>query len=135
MNALDTNVLIYACDKRDPLKQQQAIELIGGLADGILLWQVACEFIASTRKLADQGFTSRHAWQRLSEFMDVLPLQIPTGAVFVLAQQLHVQQHWSYWDALVVAAARETGATRLYSEDLPGRGSTPGLEILNPFAG
>ncbi len=57
MTALDTNVLIYACDKSDPRRQQIAIELIASVTDGVLLWQVACEFVAASRKLNDRGFT------------------------------------------------------------------------------
>ena len=45
-----------------------------------------------------------------------------------------LDQQWSYWDALLVAASMEAGVTRLYSEDLPGRQPPPGLEIVNPFA-
>jgi len=55
MNAIDTNVLVYACDKTDPFKQGKAIRLIGELTDAVLLWQVACEFVAASRKLSDQG--------------------------------------------------------------------------------
>jgi len=43
MNAVDTNVLIYAHDPRDPVKQNRAAELIASLTDGVLLWQVSCE--------------------------------------------------------------------------------------------
>lgn len=45
MNAVDTNVLLYAHDSRDPAKQTIAIALIESLTEGILLWQVACEII------------------------------------------------------------------------------------------
>ena len=51
MNAVDTNVLIYAKDRRDPRKQAIAEALIRDLRDGMLLWQVACEFLAASRKL------------------------------------------------------------------------------------
>ncbi len=44
MIALDTNVLLYACDRADPKRQQTAIDLIANSRDGVLLWQVACEF-------------------------------------------------------------------------------------------
>lgn len=57
MIALDTNVLIYACDKADPARQKIALDLISGISDGVLPWQVACEFIAASRKLERQGFT------------------------------------------------------------------------------
>lgn len=36
MTALDTNVLIYACDKSDPRRQQIALDLIAQAADGVL---------------------------------------------------------------------------------------------------
>jgi predicted nucleic acid-binding protein len=54
MIALDTNVLIYCCDTRDPRRQQSPLDLVTDSADGILPWQVACEFIAASRKLAEQ---------------------------------------------------------------------------------
>jgi predicted nucleic acid-binding protein len=50
MNAVDTNVLIYAHDPRDPAKQNKAVTLIASLTDGVLLWQVACEYVAASRK-------------------------------------------------------------------------------------
>ena len=37
MTALDTNVLIYACDRSDRRKQQIALDLIGATTDGVLL--------------------------------------------------------------------------------------------------
>jgi hypothetical protein len=58
MIAVDTNVLIYACDQADPKRQKVALDLITNAEDGVLLWQVACEFISASRKLHKQGFTS-----------------------------------------------------------------------------
>ncbi|MGO8732195.1 MAG: hypothetical protein ACLQVM_05325 [Terriglobia bacterium] len=43
MIALDTNVLLYACDRADSRRQQIAIDLVANSRDGVLLWQVACE--------------------------------------------------------------------------------------------
>jgi predicted nucleic acid-binding protein len=62
MIALDTNVLIYACDKADPRRQQIALDLISNTLDAVILWQVACEFIAASRKLDQQGFNAADAW-------------------------------------------------------------------------
>ena len=69
MIAIDTNVLIYACDHADPRRQKIALDLVANTRDGVLLWQVACEFLAASRKLDKQGFTSAQAWNPL----DVLP--------------------------------------------------------------
>lgn len=73
MIAVDTNALIYACDQADPRRQKVALDVVSNAQDGVLLWQVACEFISASRKLHKQGFTSTHAWNRLTEFRDLLP--------------------------------------------------------------
>ena len=77
MIALDTNVLIYACDRSNPERQQTASQLIERTTDGVLLWQVACEFVAASRKLSGQGFKAASAWSRLSEFQALFPLVLP----------------------------------------------------------
>ena len=79
MIALDTNVLIYACDKTDPARQQTALDLIWNTKGGVLPWQVACEFIAASRKLERQGFTATDAWSRLADFLEMFQLVIPAG--------------------------------------------------------
>jgi predicted nucleic acid-binding protein len=134
MIALDTNVLIYCCDKRDPRRQKIALDLVADTTEGVLPWQVACEFIAASRKLAEQGFTAAHAWQRLAEFLSLFPLLMPTPVVLERARALHLEQQWAFWDATLVSACLETGVSRLYSEDLPGRTKIESLEIVSPFA-
>ena len=76
MIALDTNILIYACDKADPARQKVALDLISRISGGVLPWQVACEFIAASRKLERQGFTPADAWARLADFMGVFRLVV-----------------------------------------------------------
>ena len=132
MIALDTNVLIYCCDRRDPRRQKVALDLVAATTEGVLPWQVACEFIAASRKLSEQGFTAAHAWQRLAEFLSLFPLVMPTPAVLERARALHLDHQWAFWDATLVACL-ETGVARLYSEDLPGRTQVESLEIVSPF--
>ena len=132
MTAIDTNVLIYCCDKADPERQRRALQIISDTGDGVLLWQVACEFVAASRKLSSQGFTAKHAWDRLAEYLALFPLVTPTAAILDRARTLHVEEQWSFWDAMIVAACVTSGIQRLYSEDVPGR-AVPALEIVNPF--
>ena len=63
MNAVDTNILIYVNDPRDPVKQGVATSLISDLTDGVLLWQVACEYLAASRKLESLGYDRVQAYQ------------------------------------------------------------------------
>ena len=104
------------------------------MPDSVLLWQVACEFIAASRKLAGQGFTPGAAWLRLAELAELMLLRFPTQRTLDRARELQINQQWSFWDALIVAACLDAGVTRLYSEDLPGSKPPAGLEIINPFA-
>jgi predicted nucleic acid-binding protein len=75
--------------------------------------------MAASRKLDAEGFTTDDAWARLSEFLS-------------RAKSLHLRNHCSFWDAMIIAACMDCGVTRLYSEDLPGR-TFEGLVIVNPF--
>jgi predicted nucleic acid-binding protein len=126
-------VLIHACDARDPAKQERPVELIGQRAQGVLLWQVCCEFLAASRKLGPQGFTLKAAWERLDEFAALLPIVPPSPPGLGVARQLSVERSVSLWDALLIGACVEAGVRTLYSEDLPGV-EVQGLRIVNPFA-
>jgi predicted nucleic acid-binding protein len=78
MNAVDTNVLIYARDPRDSVKQQKARALTSNLTDGALLWQVACEFVAASRKLAPFGFSQAQAWHEVERLRVLWKLILPS---------------------------------------------------------
>jgi predicted nucleic acid-binding protein len=133
MIGVDTNVLIYACDRADPRRQQIALDLVTNAEDGVLLWQVACEFIAASRKLSKQGFTSTHAWNRLAEFRELLPLVLPSEAILDRSRELHLNRGASFWDAMILAACAEAGVEIFYSEDLPGFDHFDGVRVINPF--
>ena len=133
MIAVDTNILIYACDQSEPRRQPIALDLIAGCTDGVLLWQVACEFLAASRKLSRQGFTPAHAWNRLAEFQELLPLVMPVATNLTRARELNVSHSVSLWDALILAACVEVGVDVLYSEDVPGLESFETVRVINPF--
>ncbi len=104
MTSFDTNVLIYACDLDDPARRQKAIQLIRSTTDGVLLWQVAVEFVSASRKLKAQGFTQEHAWDRLRDFRGLFPLVLPTAATLSAAERLCKEHGISFWDAMILAA-------------------------------
>lgn len=134
MNAVDTNVLIYVRDPRDPVKQQRAVQLTTGLSDGALLWQVACEFVAASRKLAPFGFTQAQAWREVERLRVLWKLILPSENVLTRAEQLTATHNLSFWDAMIVAACMEGSITRLYTEDFDDSlKQTTGVEIMNPF--
>src|SRR5205823_12227238 len=101
MNAVDTNVLIYA---RDPAKQATADALLRSLTDAVLLWQVACEYIAAARKLEPLGFTRAQALSDVADMRAAWYAVEPTWAVMDRAEVLLAKYSLSFWDAVLVAA-------------------------------
>jgi predicted nucleic acid-binding protein len=133
MNAVDTNILLYVHDPRDPAKQATAEALIQSLTDGVLLWQVACEYIAASRKLESLGYNRAQAWQDIHDLQRFWFTLLPTWSVMDRAELLLNRYSLSFWDAMIVAACLEGGVERLYSEDFDAYPTINGLEIVNPF--
>jgi predicted nucleic acid-binding protein len=130
---VDTNVLVYADDARDPAKQATARDLLRGLLgerSGKLSLQVLQEFFAAaTGKL---GLAAVEARRRIEIFshLDVVRLDVDD---ILAAIDLHRLHELSIWDALVVRAALMSGCRTLYTEDLQDGRKFDGLRIVNPF--
>lgn len=134
MNAVDTNVLIYVHDERDPVKQATADALMQSLTSAVLLWQVACEYIAASRKLVASGYIVDMAWNDIRKLQTVWVTKMPTVNVLSRAEDLMRRYRLSSWDALLVAACPEAGVTRPYTEDFDDFLRAEGPEVVNPFA-
>jgi predicted nucleic acid-binding protein len=133
MNAVDTNVLIYAHDSRDPGKQSTAIFLLDSLTDLALLWQVACEYVAASRKLVPFGYDLTKAWEDVHDMRSSWTTILPAWTIQDLAEDLMVNYSLSFWDAMIIAACLEGGVTCLYSEDFDAYPKIEGLSLINPF--
>lgn len=134
MTAVDTNILIYAWDPGDPAKYSIANNLVNSIVDGVLVWQVAVEFLSASRKLASIGFDLSAAFAELRDMRTIWSTSMPSMNVLNRAEDLINRFSLSTWDALVIAASLEAGATRLYSEDFDAYTNIDGMEIVNPFA-
>jgi predicted nucleic acid-binding protein len=129
----DTNVLICADDKAAPAKQGRALALVAEhrrAGTGVVSMQVLQEyFVTVTRKLRVDAAIARRKVELLAEFDVVAP---EVGDILA-AIDLHRLHGFSFWDALVVCAARQSGCTVLFSEDMQDRREIDGLRIVNPF--
>ncbi len=133
MNAVDTNVVFYAHDSRDPAKQAIALSLIQSLSEPALLWQVACEYLSASRKLEPFGYSRQLAWQDIRNLQRIWTTILPNWSVLDRAAELLDAYSLSYWDAMIIGACLEGGVRRLYSEDFDAYPVIDGLEIVNPF--
>jgi len=55
-------------------------------------------------------------------------------ALIVSASELEENQKLSFWDAMIVEAARRAGADRIVTEDLQSGRRIGGVLVVNPFA-
>lgn len=130
---LDTNVLVYADDSAAPAKQQRAIELVSEhrrARTGVVSLQVLQEyFVTVTRKLHLDARIARRKVELLAEF----DVAAPDVGDILAAIDLHRLQTISFWGALIVRAAKQTGCSVLLSEDMQGYRDIEGVQIVNPF--
>jgi predicted nucleic acid-binding protein len=134
MNAVDTNVLLYVHDPRDPDKQATAAALLQSLADGVLIWQVACEYLSASRKLEPFGYNRAQAWLDIHDLRRVWTTILPSWSLLEQAERLLDSYSLSFWDAMIIAACLEAGVACLYSEDFDAYSQVNGLQIVNPFS-
>lgn len=130
----DTNVLVYTDDGDAAEKRRRALDLIararrGGT--GVVSTQSLQEyFVAATRKLDVAATVAR----RKVELFARLNLVLLDLSDVLAATDLHIVHGLSFWDALIIAAAKRAGCRVVYSEDLHAGASFEGVEIVNPFA-
>jgi predicted nucleic acid-binding protein len=131
----DTNILVYADDDDSPEKQARSIELFAWhfrQGTAVVSLQVLQEyFAAATRKLR----VAAEIAQRKVELLSHAGVVRFEARDVVSAIELHRLTQISFWDALIVHAARYAGAAVLYTEDLHPGAVVGGVRVVNPFSG
>jgi|ERR1035438_3275709 predicted nucleic acid-binding protein len=134
---VDTNVLVYAFQKKPEPQTPIAQRLIADLMEQDLLrisTQVLQELFATLTKKVIPRCSTEEALAVL-ETLTAWPQQLVDYAVIRDAAGLSAQDRISFWDALIVVAAARSGAKVLYTEDLNDGQEIFGVRIKNPFVG
>ncbi len=138
MNAVDTNVFVYAIDQSDPAKHGEAQALLGGLqqaSDTVLPWQVAGEYLNCLRRFASTGqIPATGVEPAIQDLLSAFPLALPTENVISLSLSLTSQHSLSHWDSMLLAACIEAGVDTLYSEDFTDGAVYDTVTVVNPFS-
>jgi predicted nucleic acid-binding protein len=131
---VDTNVLVYAASNAaEDLPKRQAARALLGRADIAPSAQVLQEFYAvavSKRRLHMTHDDAVAVLRSLTAF-PVCPI---TRELVMDAVELRERCHISHWDAAIIAAAKRSGCTTVYSEDLSAGQQYDGVTVVNPFA-
>ena len=130
---IDTNVLVYADSGDEPVKQRIALTLLNQLRlnqKGVLSTQVLteyCNVALNKLKLPHADIREQMQFWQQYEVVQVTPDIIHAGL------DLHQTRSIGYFDALIVSAAKTSGCTVLYSEDMNAGEMVNGVRIVNPF--
>jgi predicted nucleic acid-binding protein len=130
----DTNVLTYMHDARAPYKRDVALSLFRRHLYSktlVISTQVLQEFFVTlSRKIENirsgqaKAITTQYA--RLNVLV-ILPEHV------LAAIDLHSRYKLSFWDSLVIVAAKAANASLVLSEDLGHGQLYDGVRVENPF--
>ncbi len=130
---IDTNVLLYAVstDENEAGKRANARKILAGSNWGLSI-QVLQEFYVNLIRPSRCVMTHADAVAAINQL-----LRRPTVSIdaALLIEALRVKHRFqvSYWDAAIIAAANNLGASVLYSEDLNHGQDYGGVKVINPF--
>jgi predicted nucleic acid-binding protein len=134
---LDTNIFVYSIDashgesKRQNIARQLVKEHIKK-ESGVISIQVLQEFYQVSTQKIEVPLSTEDALEYL-HYMAILETVLPDFNMVVAAIHLHKKHSLSFWDALILQAAKTAGCFQLLSEDLQHGFRLDDLTVKNPF--
>jgi predicted nucleic acid-binding protein len=129
----DTNILLYAYDTDAAEKRTRASALVAEALSApyryALSVQVLQEFFVNFTR---SGQSDESAAILIDDFAH-WHIVANTHELFLSGLQARARWQLSLWDAMIIAAAEQSGATTLYTEDLNHRQHYGKVQAINPF--
>jgi predicted nucleic acid-binding protein len=136
---VDTNILVYAFDGRDPRKQRIAAEVIldGAARDTIRIpHQALIEFYSVTTRLRygqSPILAAADAAREINLMLQHFPILYPDASVLRTALRGVVEHQLSWFDAHLWAYAETYGIAELLSEDFQHGRVYGSVRATDPF--
>lgn len=130
---VDTNILVYAHDLDAGAKHERAKQLVGECWQSFPLpWisvQVLQELLVTLRRKGVEPVAARQTVEDYSLW------RVVENDLALFRAGMDQMTRWqiSFWDGLILAAARSRGATIIWSEDLNDEQDYDGVRVRNPF--
>ena len=133
---IDTNVFIYLFDETNDRKRNIADRIVKTALEtrtARISHQVVQETLNVVTRKLPSPMTAENAQRFLVQVLAPLWQIMPNIALYRRGLDVQARYGFSFYDSLIIAAALESGCTRLYSEDLQHAQQIEGLTIENPF--
>jgi len=132
---VDSNILVYAYDIAQGEKHTQAKALLLSLWEsglGCASIQVLQEFYVNVTRKSEFPLSPEDAAQVIHDFSD-WTVHRPGIKDIISAIEMHQRHQISFWDAMILQSARQSGCGILWSEDLSDGENYAGVKVANPF--
>jgi predicted nucleic acid-binding protein len=136
---VDTNILVYRCDPRDPGKRAAALEVLreGEISGDLRIpHQALVEFVSSVtrlRRMSEPIMTIAAATRQAELFMAEFPILYPNESVIRMALLGRAAYGLPWYDAHLWAYAEHYGLPEILSEDFEHGRWYGTVRIRNPF--
>lgn len=132
---LDTNILVYAYDRAAGWKHQRAAMLTEQLwneGTGVISTQVLQEFCYTVRRKPTRPLSLDDTFAVVQQY---LAWQVVANSPTSVLEAIQIEARFkvSFWDALILNAARSGGAKTLYTEDFSHGQLYGDVRAVNPF--
>ena len=130
---VDTNILVYAHDRTGGERHKKASELVARAWESpelpYISVQVLQEFFVNLFRL---GVDLDHAWETASEYAH---WQLIDNTASLVGYGVDEMRRWNitFWDGLILAAARLARATVVWSEDFSHGQEYDGISVVDPL--
>jgi predicted nucleic acid-binding protein len=132
---VDTNILIYAYDRMAAEKRDKALDVIKRLwnqGNGVLSTQVLQEFYVNVTKKITHPLSKVKARSIIETYL-VWRIEMIRPEHVLLASEIQERHQLSFWDAMIVISAIQSGAKMIFTEDLNHGQLIEGVIIENPL--
>lgn len=133
---VDTNLLVYARDASEPEKQPLAtawLEALWESREGRLSVQVLEEYYVTVTRKLSPGLEPERARDDVRDLSLWQPLPLD-DSLLRAAWSVEDRFEFSFWDAMILAAARRADCTYLLTEDLQDGQDVAGVRVVDPFS-
>ena len=132
---VDTNILVYAHDRSAGAKHQRAkalVERLWNSGEGALSTQVLQELCINLRRKAARPLSVDEVRLLIRDY-STWEVVASSPTAILKALDIEMRYKISFWDALIVQAAEDVGASILYSEDLAAGQRYGAVQVVNPL--
>ena len=133
---VDTNILIYAHDLDAGPRNALSADILRDLWEnriGIISTQVLQEFYVNVTRKIENPLPKSKARGIIESYL-AWPVELNDAKTVLAASEIEERHMLSFWDALIVASARNVEAEKILTEDLNHGQQIEGILIENPFA-